>query len=107
MMSVWALSLCRLRGRRRDADRHRRVKDGGFEVTVAGSAYGKGSSRESSPLAEKEAGIRLIVAENFERIYRQNCDNIGILTTTDFSSSTASRRRGDPAGGVPPSAATR
>jgi 3-isopropylmalate/(R)-2-methylmalate dehydratase large subunit len=61
------------------------VKDGGFSVTVAGARYGKGSSRESSPLAEKSAGIRLIVAESFERIYRQNCDNIGILTTTDFS----------------------
>jgi 3-isopropylmalate/(R)-2-methylmalate dehydratase large subunit len=61
------------------------VKDGGFCVTVAGARYGKGSSRESSPLAEKSAGIRLIVAESFERIYRQNCDNIGILTTTDFS----------------------
>jgi 3-isopropylmalate/(R)-2-methylmalate dehydratase large subunit len=61
------------------------VKDGGFCVTVAGARYGKGSSRESSPLAEKSVGIRLIVAESFERIYRQNCDNIGILTTTDFS----------------------
>jgi 3-isopropylmalate/(R)-2-methylmalate dehydratase large subunit len=61
------------------------VRNGGFAVTVAGKRYGKGSSRESSPLAEKAAGIRLIVAENFERIYRQNCDNIGILTTTDFS----------------------
>ena len=40
---------------------------------------------EPSPLAEKYAGIRLIVAESFENIYRQNCDNIGILTTTDFS----------------------
>jgi len=61
------------------------VRQGGFEMTVAGKRYGKGSSRESSPLAEKSAGIRLIVAESFERIYRQNCDNIGILTTTDFS----------------------
>jgi len=61
------------------------VKDGGFRVTVAGRRYGKGSSRESSPLAELSAGIRLIVAESFERIYQQNCDNIGILTTTDFS----------------------
>jgi 3-isopropylmalate/(R)-2-methylmalate dehydratase large subunit len=61
------------------------VKDGGFQVTVAGKRYGKGSSRESSPLAELSAGIRLIVAESFERIYQQNCDNIGILTTTDFS----------------------
>jgi 3-isopropylmalate/(R)-2-methylmalate dehydratase large subunit len=61
------------------------VRNGGFAVTVAGKRYGKGSSRESSPLAERSAGIRLIVAESFERIYRQNCDNIGILTTTDFS----------------------
>ncbi|EWY37114.1 3-isopropylmalate dehydratase large subunit [Skermanella stibiiresistens SB22] len=59
------------------------VRNGGFEVTVAGERYGKGSSRESSPLAEKSAGIRLIIARSFERIYRQNCDNIGILTT-DF-----------------------
>lgn len=61
------------------------IAHGNFQVTVAGKRYGKGSSRESSPLAELSAGIRLIVAESFERIYRQNCDNIGILTTTDFS----------------------
>ncbi len=60
------------------------VRQGGFSVTVAGSRYGKGSSRESSPLAELSAGIRLIVARSFERIYQQNCDNLGILTTTDF-----------------------
>lgn len=61
------------------------IRQGGFQVTVAGKRYGKGSSRESSPLAELSAGIKLIVAESFERIYQQNCDNIGILTTTDFS----------------------
>lgn len=60
------------------------VKNAGFGITVAGNRYGKGSSRESSPLAEKSAGIRLIIAESFERIYRQNCDNIGIYTSTDF-----------------------
>lgn len=62
-----------------------RIRDGGFAVTVAGARYGKGSSRESSPLAEKSAGIRLIIAESFERIYRQNCDNLGIFTSCDFS----------------------
>ncbi|MBF7055108.1 3-isopropylmalate dehydratase, partial [Halomonas sp. KAO] len=61
------------------------IRNGGFAVTVAGKRYGKGSSRESSPLAELSAGIRLIIAESFERIYLQNCDNIGILTSTDFS----------------------
>lgn len=60
------------------------VKAGGFQVTVAGRRYGKGSSREASPYAEQCAGIRLVIAESFERIYRQNCRNLGILTSTDF-----------------------
>src|SRR2546430_3696030 len=42
-------------------------------------------SREQSPYAEMCAGIRLVVAENIERIYRENCQNLGVLTTTDFS----------------------
>ena len=52
-------------------------------VTVGGKRYGKGSSREHSPVAEKAAGIRLVIAENFERIYRQNADNVGLFTSTD------------------------
>jgi 3-isopropylmalate/(R)-2-methylmalate dehydratase large subunit len=54
------------------------------EVVVAGKRYGKGSSREHSPAAEKLAGVRLVIAESFERIYRQNADNIGLFTSTDF-----------------------
>lgn len=61
------------------------IRRGGFQVIVAGKRYGKGSSREHSPLAEKKAGVRLVIAESFERIYRQNADNIGLLTSTDFS----------------------
>ena len=57
----------------------------GIEVLVAGSRYGKGSSREHSPLAELSAGVRLVIAESFERIYRQNADNLGLLTSTDLS----------------------
>lgn len=60
------------------------ARQGGFAVTVAGKRYGKGSSREHSPFAEKLAGIRLVIAESFERIYRQNADNIGLFTSTDF-----------------------
>lgn len=60
------------------------ARAGGFSVTVAGARYGKGSSREHSPLAEKMAGIRLVIAESFERIYRQNADNLGLFTSTDF-----------------------
>ena len=56
----------------------------GADVLVAGRRYGKGSSREHSPLAELSAGIRLVIAESFERIYRQNADNLGLLTSTDL-----------------------
>ncbi|SAL66212.1 aconitase family protein [Caballeronia humi] len=61
------------------------IKSGGFSVTVAGNRYGKGSSREHSPVAELRAGIRLVIAKSFERIYRQNADNLGLFTSTDFS----------------------
>jgi 3-isopropylmalate/(R)-2-methylmalate dehydratase large subunit len=61
------------------------IVGGNFSVTVAGKRYGKGSSREHSPAAEKLAGIRLVIAESFERIYRQNADNIGLFTSTDLS----------------------
>ncbi len=61
------------------------VKRGGFVASVSGKRRGKGSSREQSPFAEMCAGIKLVIAENIERIYRENCQNLGILTTTDFS----------------------
>src|SRR6058998_3975155 len=61
------------------------VKRGGFVVSVSGKRRGKGSSREQSPYAELCAGIKLVVAENIERIYRENCQNLGVLATTDFS----------------------
>ena len=61
------------------------VKRGGFTASVSGKRRGKGSSREQSPYAEMCAGIKLVVAENIERIYRENCQNLGLLTTTDFS----------------------
>src|SRR2546425_11128420 len=61
------------------------VKRAGFVASVSGQRRGKGSSREQSPYAEMCAGIKLVVAENIERIYRENCQNLGVLATTDFS----------------------
>jgi 3-isopropylmalate/(R)-2-methylmalate dehydratase large subunit len=61
------------------------VKKGGFVAAVSGKRRGKGSSREQSPYAEMSAGIRLVIAENIERIYKQNCQNLGLLTSTSFS----------------------
>jgi 3-isopropylmalate/(R)-2-methylmalate dehydratase large subunit len=57
---------------------------GGFEVLVAGENFGCGSSRETAPCALAFAGIRLVVAKSFARIFRQNADNIGLYTQTDF-----------------------
>jgi 3-isopropylmalate/(R)-2-methylmalate dehydratase large subunit len=61
------------------------VKKGGFVAAVSGKRRGKGSSREQSPYAELCAGIKVVIAENIERIYKQNCQNLGVLTSTDFS----------------------
>jgi 3-isopropylmalate/(R)-2-methylmalate dehydratase large subunit len=61
------------------------VRRGGFVCSVSGRRRGKGSSREQSPYAELLAGIRVVIAENIERIYNENCQNLGVLTSTDFS----------------------
>jgi len=61
------------------------VKKGGFVCSVSGKRRGKGSSREQSPYAEMSAGIQAVIAENIERIYKQNCQNLGLLTSTNFS----------------------
>ncbi|MFZ5892199.1 MAG: aconitase family protein [Myxococcota bacterium] len=63
----------------------RAVRDGGYSILVGGKSFGCGSSRETAPFAQRAAGIRLVVAESFERIYRQNCHNLGIYTTTSFA----------------------
>src|SRR5689334_5913758 len=60
------------------------VKNGGFAVVVSGLSKGCGSSRETAPYAEKAAGIRLVIAKSIEKIYGQNSQNIGLLTSTDF-----------------------
>jgi 3-benzylmalate isomerase len=61
------------------------VRRGGFVCSVSGKRRGKGSSREQSPYAELMAGIHVVIAENIERIYNENCQNLGVLTSTDFS----------------------
>src|SRR6202165_5382012 len=60
------------------------VKQGGFAVVVSGQSKGCGSSRETAPYSEKWAGIQLIIATSIEKIYGQNSQNIGLLTSTDF-----------------------
>jgi 3-isopropylmalate/(R)-2-methylmalate dehydratase large subunit len=61
------------------------IKNAKPSVIVSGLSKGCGSSRETAPYSEKVAGVELVVAKTIEKIYGQNCRNIGILTTTDFS----------------------
>lgn len=61
------------------------IRKGGFVCSVSGKRRGKGSSREASPYAERAAGLRVVIGENIERIYGENCANIGLLASTDFS----------------------
>jgi 3-isopropylmalate dehydratase small subunit len=48
------------------------------DIIVAGSNFGCGSSREQAPLALKDAGVVLVVASSFARIFRRNAINIGL-----------------------------
>lgn len=60
------------------------LRDGKFSVLVSGQSKGCGSSREQAPYSELAAGVQLIIARSIEKIYAQNCQNIGLLTSTDF-----------------------
>ncbi|MER3427661.1 MAG: 3-isopropylmalate dehydratase [Pyrinomonas sp.] len=71
-------------GMRENAVQPDEVKNGRFSVVVSGLSKGCGSSRETAPFAEKAAGIELIIAKTIEKIYEQNAQNIGLLTSTDF-----------------------
>lgn len=71
-------------GMRENAVQPDEVKNGGFSVVVSGLSKGCGSSRETAPFAEKAAGIELVIAKTIEKIYGQNAQNIGLLTSTDF-----------------------
>ena len=72
-------------GMREGAVQKDQVKRGNFAVVVSGLSKGCGSSRETAPYAEKAAGVQLVIAKSIEKIYGQNSQNIGLLTSTDFS----------------------
>ena len=53
-----------------------RVKAG--DIMVGGENFGCGSSREHAPLAIKTAGISVVIAKSFARIFYRNSINIGL-----------------------------
>jgi 3-isopropylmalate/(R)-2-methylmalate dehydratase small subunit len=48
------------------------------DILVAGANFGCGSSREHAPLAIKAAGVSVVVARSFARIFYRNAFNIGL-----------------------------
>jgi len=48
------------------------------DIIVGGNNFGCGSSREHAPVAMKEAGISVIIAKSFARIFYRNSFNIGL-----------------------------
>jgi len=58
------------------------------DILVAGNNFGCGSSREHAPLAIKAAGIRVIIAKSFARIFYRNAFNIGLPLLESAEAST-------------------
>lgn len=48
------------------------------DIIVAGKNFGSGSSREHAPISIKAAGVPIIVAKSFARIFFRNSINIGL-----------------------------
>lgn len=59
-----------------DKDFVSRVKKG--DIIVGGANFGCGSSREHAPIAIKAAGVELVIAKTFARIFYRNAINIGL-----------------------------
>ncbi len=49
------------------------------DLVVGGSNFGCGSSREHAPLALLGAGVRIVIAKSFARIFYRNAINTGLL----------------------------
>jgi len=55
-----------------------------FKIIIAGKNFGCGSSREHAPLSLKEAGVELVVAKSYARIFYRNCIDGGFFPPVEF-----------------------
>ncbi|NLV25967.1 MAG: 3-isopropylmalate dehydratase [Methanomicrobiales archaeon] len=62
------------------------------DIIVAGSNFGCGSSREHAPLALKGAGVQMVVAKSFARIFYRNSINVGLLPVICIQASEISEK---------------
>ena len=62
-----------------DADPSLSSKVGKGDIMVAGENFGCGSSREHAPIAIKAAGVDIVIAKSFARIFYRNAFNTGLL----------------------------
>ena len=62
-----------------DADPSFSSKVGKGDIMVAGENFCCGSSREHAPIAIKAAGVDIVIAKSFARIFYRNAFNTGLL----------------------------
>lgn len=59
------------------------IKDGQwqseYKIVIAGANFGCGSSREHAPFALQKAGLQVVIAESFARIFYRNAVDGGFL----------------------------
>ncbi|GLA95038.1 hypothetical protein AtubIFM57143_002033 [Aspergillus tubingensis] len=58
-----------------------RVKDG-FNIVVAGKAFGCGSSREQAVMALLGCGVQCVIAKSYSFIFQRNMPSLGLLGIT-------------------------
>jgi aconitate hydratase len=67
-----------------------RYRDAGVPlVVIAGKEYGSGSSRDWAAKGTHLLGVKVVIAESFERIHRSNLVNMGVLPLEFVSGATA------------------
>ena len=93
---------------RRRRSRRTRSRTAASASSSAASPRAAARARDGAVQPSSRRGVQLVIAKSIEKIYGQNAQNIGLLTSTDFGLIDAHRaRRGDPDRASSPAASTR